>query len=131
DNPNYMKDTKGFEQVGDGFEIGYYELEYLSPMDEGYYDYLVEELGEDEDKYADLLEFNVRYALKIGKDTTNEEVKEIIESIDVNGNTGTRWFELLERGEEINFLEDTILKVRVPVKMKDILGEKHDLDTLD
>lgn len=120
----YYKDTKGFEDVK-GNELGYYELVFYDDTENTIK--LFGDLGAEHEEIGDLLGFNIVYHMKLDEEYSEEEIKDKISEIEINGNTGERMFELLSSQDEYIYPKDSILKVNVPVTSEDLFGEKDDL----
>lgn len=120
----YYKNTEGFEDVK-GNEVGYYELVFYDDTENTIK--LFGDLGAEHEEIGDLLGFNIVYHMKLDEEYSEEEIKDKISEIEINGNTGERMFELLSSQDEYIYPKDSILKVNVPVTSEDLFGEKDDL----
>jgi len=124
DAPHLLSEKDGFKNI-DGVDVGYFTLEYYARDSGNIGSYAMDDL--DKDEIGEMLGLNVVYMMKLDKDMTQEEVKENIGKIEINGNTGEKVFEIFTDGLSYKYLKDSMVRVRVPVDMKDVYGVEDDL----
>lgn len=135
DKPRYFKDVEGFKDFGDGIDLGYISLEN---DEEGFKFKGLGLSDKQEEKYSGYV---VTLNVKLDGEIDEEDVRDKINSIYVNGHKGIDLYDDVVDENSFIYIGDSILEVEIPLKDSELFKkneskkveefDKGNLDTID